>query len=109
MVCPECDGEVRWTHACHTYGFKADGTGGLACMNCDSAIEYVCADQYADYPRGDCAWTYIHGLNPRNPRSSANESRRPEWLAGHQLYSPPPLSMAQPLPGVKELWGEDDS
>lgn len=73
--CPECGGEVSAMLTCHTYPQSCpDGTlAWYSCMPCDSATDYFCDND-------DCGWDYTAGLNPRNPRAAANESKRPAWL-----------------------------
>jgi hypothetical protein len=80
--CPECAGPVRWNFTCHTYGWQEDGTGGMACMSCDSAIEFCCAqpDQDGDLLEDGCGWMYTWGLNRRNPSAVRNEEHRPPWI-----------------------------
>lgn len=67
----------------------------MSCLPCDSAVEYSCTDE-------DCFWDYTDGLNPGNPRSAANEEKRPSWLDGWDLgtghYFP------RIYPGVKDRW-----
>lgn len=92
--CPECGGPVAYDLTCHTYG--QDGKF-YACMPCDSAIEYICVNQYDDI--GDCDWRYTHGLNPANPRAAKNEESRPPWLPESQSAEGGEWVM----PGVKML------
>lgn len=94
--CPACGGTVRWDFTCHTYGWKDDGTGGMACLYCDSAVEYECLE---------CDWSYVDGLNPRNPRSAANVARRPAWLV---TPDGGPLGLVGGMPGVPSRWDDDD-
>lgn len=78
--CPECGGPVEHTGTCHTYGWKEDGSGGLACIGCWSAIRLYCVYDYGpDEDRG-CGWEYTWGLNPKNPRSKDNNLCRPSWI-----------------------------
>jgi hypothetical protein len=81
--CPDCGGIVRYNLTCHTWGGKPDGTGWRACLPCDSAFEFACAlpDHDGDLLLDGCGWGYTWGLNPRNPRSVSNETRRPPWIA----------------------------
>jgi len=81
--CPDCGGQVHWDFTCHTYGWAEDGTGGKACLGCDSAIEFCCArpDQDGDLLEDGCGWAYTWGLSPRNPSFARNEERRPWWIA----------------------------
>jgi hypothetical protein len=74
-ACPECGGPVVYGLTCHTYRM---GERWYSCLPCDSAVEYICANQYDDI--GDCDWRYTHGLNPGNPRTAKNEEFRPPWL-----------------------------
>jgi hypothetical protein len=87
--CPECGGTVRFDLTCHTYAWSDDGTGGKACMSCDSAWLFICArpDPDGDLLEDGCGWSYTWGLNPRNPRAAGNASRRPPWIPEHS--SPP--------------------
>jgi hypothetical protein len=80
--CPRCSGQLRFDLTCHTYGWNDDGTGGKACMPCDSAWEFWCAmpDDDGDLLEDGCGWSYTWGLNPRNPRAAVNEQRRPSWI-----------------------------
>ena len=71
--CPICGGEVRYYPTCHTYGI--DGRW-MACISCDSAIEYMCINEDNLLSH----WSYIDGLNPRNPRAEVNAANRPKWL-----------------------------
>ena len=73
FACPECGGKVWWDFTCHTWPqTTADGKEQwMACLGCDSAIEYLC---------DNCFWCYTDGLNPRSPRTEANEQKRPAWL-----------------------------
>lgn len=76
--CPECGGEVDAYFTCHTYpgGTRDDGSvQWYVCSSCDSAYEFFCLED-------DCDWHYTWGLNPKNPRSEANEQHRPDWLKG---------------------------
>jgi hypothetical protein len=63
----------------------------------------------------ECGWRYTHGLNPRNPRSAANEAHRPPWIPegvsvmksiGAPTYAP--IVLATAVPGVR-MFGDDDS
>lgn len=72
--CPSCGHrELSAYPSCHTWGGDADGKGWMACLGCFSAFDYSC---------NECDWHYTHGLNPRNPRSLDNETRRPTWIVG---------------------------
>jgi hypothetical protein len=104
--CPECGGRVSYDLTCHTYG---QGDKFYACMPCDSAIEYLCVEWLRDENPGTCTWRYTHGLNPANPRSAANEGKRPSWLPeGLSVMQPHGRTMdATAIPGVPML-GEDD-
>lgn len=108
VACPECGGKVAYDLTCHTYPTRRDdGTEAwMACLPCDSAIEYVCTGQYNDENPGTCRWEYTHGLNPGNPRAAQNEAQRPAWLGDHQLVQGP-LGMVTALPGVRMI-GEDE-
>jgi hypothetical protein len=116
-ACPECGGKVVYDLACHTWPQTRPGGGVtfMSCMPCDSAIEYYCVAQYADDSPGTCAWEYTHGLNPRNPRSAANEAKRPAWIpeglsvnqrAGGSDFMP--LVLATALPGVPWACDRED-
>lgn len=84
--CPGCGSGVVYDLTCHTYPQKRpDGAEQwMACMQCDSAIRYMCdgPDGGEGYPDEGCGWEYEHGLNPRNPRAAANEESRPPWITG---------------------------
>jgi phage terminase large subunit GpA-like protein len=69
--CPNCGAEVYWDFTCHTW---FNGEIWMACMNCDSAVEYICSREYS-------CWTYTDGLNSRSPRAEENSKKRPEWLS----------------------------
>lgn len=70
-TCPRCSSLCRWDYSCHTY---PRGNVFFTCLSgCDSATRWFCIDD-------GCSWEYEHGLNPRNPRATKNESNRPEWL-----------------------------
>lgn len=76
IKCPECgSAEVYYDLTCHTW--PQTGPNGkitwMHCLPCDSAVEYMCLEN-------NCAWRYVHGLNPDNPRSKENEEKRPSWM-----------------------------
>ena len=84
-ACPGCGSPVVYDLTCHTYPRTlADGREQfMACMPCDSAVEYMCDGPGSEgYPDEGCGWSYEHGLNPRNPRAAANEEKRPPWITG---------------------------
>lgn len=78
--CPDCGGPVGSMGTCHTYGFKEDGTGGLACIGCWTAIYLYCLGDPEDDADEGCGWSYTWGLNPKNPSSEGNDRCRPEWI-----------------------------
>ncbi len=82
--CPDCGGIVRYDLGCHTWGGNPDGTGWRACLPCDSAYDFDCAGTTGRRADG-CGWGYTWGLNPRNPRSVSNETRRPPWIAAGSM------------------------
>ena len=100
-ICPDCNSEVVYDLTCHTWPRTRLDENGVAherwmvCMPCDSAIEYSCSSD-------DCGWEYIDGLNPRNPKSEANEAKRPTWLKDHQLITSNRDVVA--IPGVRPGW-----
>jgi hypothetical protein len=101
VACPECGGtDIAWDFTCHTWGGKEDGTGWKACMPCDSAIQYYCRGNGNDY-----CWNYTHGLNPGNPRSVANDARRPPWLP-EKIESRNGFLVTHPQ--VRSAWADDD-
>jgi hypothetical protein len=69
--CPVCNGPVYGYLTCQTWT-DARGTW-MSCMGCSSAIYWHCI---SDTP---CSWSYTEGLNSRNPRSAANEEKKPSW------------------------------
>lgn len=71
--CPECGSDVYRRSACQTFPSQREGgpLTWMACLDCDSAVRYAC---------GRCGWSYTNGLNPRNPRSAANEAKKPGWM-----------------------------
>lgn len=74
----------------------------MACIGCDSAVEYFCT-------AADCRWSYIDGLNPRNPRSVENARKRPTWLVTRVLG---PLGIRSGMDGVEwaeDYWERDDA
>ena len=81
-VCPRCGGQVAYDLDCHTWQ-RSDGVW-MSCLGCASATYYTCL---AD----DCRWSYIAGLNPRNPRAAENESNKPPWDAPMHEDAPPPV------------------
>lgn len=97
-ACPECGGKVAYGLACHTYG---QGDKFYACLPCDSAISYFCAEWLDDKPTA-CRWEYTHGLNPLNPRSAANEARRPPWIPASQPFTENWRAPGVPLNGSQE-------
>jgi hypothetical protein len=100
--CPGCGSPVVYDLACHTWPQRRDdGTERwMACLPCDSAVRYMCdgPDTGEGYPDEGCGWSYVHGLNPRNPRATANEESRPSWLPGP--------SGGNAVPGCR-MFGED--
>lgn len=97
-VCPECSGPVEADLGCHTWPrtvTRKDGTTFeqyMACMPCDSATIWSCETRWMDEDElralgkklgrkvSVCEWSFTEGLNPGNPRTADNETRRPEWL-----------------------------
>ena len=70
--CPLCGGQVKGYYTCHTY-FDAHWNAWCSCSTpCGSAVSWYCD--------AGCGWEYIEGLNSKNPRSAANEGRRPVWV-----------------------------
>ena len=106
-VCPNCAGPIAYEYTCHTYGA---GTKWYSCLPCDSAIEYSCVRDMAPNPadpdhendHDGCGWDFTHGLNPGNPRSPANEAKRPSWLVGDPQAGEHGLLLA--TPGVPYRW-----
>ena len=91
-TCPSCGGSVYYDLTCHTY--ESNGRF-MHCLPCDSAYEYGC-DGHGDDGDG-CGWSYIHGLNSRNPRSVENETKRPTWL-------PPGARIGDRPAGIRWVW-----
>lgn len=89
--CPLCASPVAWNYTCHTWGGNPDGTGWKHCLPCDSAIEFYCEGVRLPFDDPDsytgCGWTYVWGLNPRNPRSGHNDQQRPIWLGARTFAS----------------------
>lgn len=87
--CPECNGEVEYDLACHTYLSTWQGKETwMACMPCDSATEYICSAHNEDRCDSDCyeyeyhdgcGWRWTKNLNKSNPRSVDNETKNPHW------------------------------
>jgi hypothetical protein len=73
VECPKCKSlDIVWDYVCHTYG-----PPWMACMDCDSAVDYYCREN-------TCDWRYTDGLNSRNPRAEENAKKRPAWLDDEQ-------------------------
>ena len=74
ILCPECGSDrIYYDYTCHTYpgGTREDGTRiYMACLPCDSAIEYCCYD---------CTWSWNAHLNRGNPRTEKNDAKKPSW------------------------------
>jgi hypothetical protein len=106
--CPECGGKVAYDLTCHTWPQQQRDGGSerfMTCMPCDSAIEYLCTEWLRDDKPGECNWRYTHGLNPRNPRSAANDAKRPAWIPVDLTCRRDGFTQA--VPGVRML-GDDD-
>lgn len=91
-ACPKCGGRVFRQFACHTYPRRNDDgkETWMSCLPCDSAVLYAC-----DKPPTECGWKYTNGLNPRSPRTGANEANRPDWMP-----SPDDDPWLKPLPTI---------
>lgn len=85
--CPNCAGKVASDLTCHTYGQNGRF---YSCMPCDSATYWWCVahtdrcfSDCMDYDEHEgCGWSWTQGLNPDNPRSVANNEKKPEWGNG---------------------------
>lgn len=71
-LCPKCgSSEVTSSPTCSTW---RGSHGWMVCsssQSCDDATDWACED---------CDWSYVEGLNPKNPRAAGNEDSRPDWL-----------------------------
>lgn len=93
--CPQCGSDVTYDLACHTWPqTQSDGSVRfMSCLPCDTAYLYECTNEV-------CDWRYTHGLNPKNPRSIAEQTKRPQWLYWFEDD--------RPYPGVRYFWEDDD-
>lgn len=97
-TCPKCNSEnIRWNLTCHTY---KSGNTWMACMPCDSAIEYYCTED-------KCDWSFTHGLNKGNPMTEENEKSRPQWLIDKEMQVDK-NGLSIPETGIK-YYDDDDS
>lgn len=89
--CPSCTAPFvsRDPTACHTWRSKRDVW--VSCTKCDSAVLYSCP----------CGWTFLNGMNPKNPRTDQNERNRPDWMPDLAIDVPelPDMLNPEPQPG----------
>ena len=100
IKCPECScPRIYYDYTCHTYAStRADGsTMFMACLPCDSAIEYVC---------NDCTWRWNAHLNPRNPRSVENDKKKPDWYVEPEYAEK--SYFLRPMPGIVSIYDIPD-
>jgi hypothetical protein len=80
-LCPWCGGFVAFRPACETF---EDENQWWIHEHCDKAVQYYCLAAYDNIPNPSCTWSYVHGMNKRNPAWDHNEDRRPTWIPEDQ-------------------------